>query len=248
VILDWGLGILDLKSKIFNGVIFMKSYLRLFIPAIALMFLFNTFASAQIQQEILKRMDEHQKALTSLTSSITMDKFNSQLDEHDVYEGTVNYLPAKGRDALVRLDWTSPQQEMLSVVNKQYILCRPRLKECIAGNVDSQTKKQQGTGLFGFINMSKEELKANYAVVYQGKEDVRGGIPTWHLQLNPKTPQSYKSAELWVDGNGMPLQAKINENNNDSTTVLLYNLQKNVTINASTFVIKPPKDWKITKP
>ena len=231
---------------------FMKSYFRLFIPAIVLMVLFSTLAVSEskaqnILPEILKRMDEHQKALTSLTSSITMDKYNSQIDEHDIYEGAVNYLPAKGRDALVRLDWTSPQQETISIVNKQFISCRNRLKECIIGNVDSATKNKQGASGLGFMSMSKEELKANYSYVYLGKEEVRGGIPTWHLQLNPKTAQSYKSAELWVDGNGMPVQAKINENNGDSTTILLFNLQKNVNINASIFQIKPPKDWKITK-
>lgn len=217
----------------------------------ALMFLCGMFAVSEtkaqsaILNEILKRMDEHQKALTSLKASVTMDKYNSQLDEHDISEGTVNYLPAKGRDALVRLDWTSPQQETLSVVNKQYILCRPRLKECIYGNVDKATKGTTNT--FGFLNMSKEQLKASYSVVYLGKEDVRGGIPTWRLELKPKTAQSYKSAELWVDGNGMPLQAKINENNGDSTTILLYNLDKNATINASIFQVKPPKDWTMKK-
>ena len=67
------------------------------------------------------------------------------------------------------------------------------------------------------------------------------------MQLTPKMSQSYKSIELWVDGNGMALQAKINENNNDSTTTLLSNLEKNADINASIFHIRPPKDWKVTK-
>ncbi len=230
----------------------MKSYFRLGITAIILMFLFNVFADLETKAqgplpEILKRMDEHQKALTSLKSSVTMDKYNSQLDEHDVYEGAVMYLPAKGRDALVRIDWSSPQQETLSVVNKQYILCRPRLSQCIVGTVDSTQKNTKGTGAFDFLNMSKEQLKANYSVKYLGKEEVTGGIPTWHLELNPKATQSYKSADLWVDGNGMPIQAKVNENNGDSTTVLLSNLQKNATINASVFKVIPPKGTKIIK-
>ncbi len=231
----------------------MKSYFKLSITAIILMVLFSIFAVSETKaqnpiNEILKRMDEHQKALSSLKASITMDKYNAQLDEHDIYEGTVNYLPAKGRDALVRLDWASPQQEILLVVNKQYLLCRPRLKQCIVGNVDSAKSKVQGTNPLGFLSMSKEELKANYSVVYLGKEEIKGGIPTWHLELKPKTAQSYKSADLWVDGNGMPLQAKINENNNDSTTILLYNLDKNVTLNAKkVFTFTPPKDWQRIK-
>ena len=100
----------------------MKNYLRLALSVMTLMFLFSALAVSEskaqnILPEILKRMDEHQKALTSLKASVTMDKYNAQLDEHDIYEGNVNYLPAKGRDALIRLDWTSPQQETLSVVN-----------------------------------------------------------------------------------------------------------------------------------
>ena len=69
-------------------------------------------------------------------------------------------------------------------------------------------------------------------------------MPTWHLELTPKAPQSYKSADLWVDGNGMPIQARIMEKNNDTTTVYLSNLQKNVTINASGFKVEMPKNIK----
>jgi outer membrane lipoprotein-sorting protein len=97
------------------------------------------------------------------------------------------------------------------------------------------------------MNMSKAQLQANYTVKYLGQANVAGGIPTWHLELVPKTAQKYKSAELWVDGNGMPIQAKVVENNNDTTTVLLSNLQKNVTLNASIFKIDLPKGTKIVK-
>ena len=49
--------------------------------------IFGLFAAAEANaqvQEVLKRMDEHQKALTSLKANVIMDKFNSQLDEHDI--------------------------------------------------------------------------------------------------------------------------------------------------------------------
>ena len=54
-------------------------------------------------------------------------------------------------------------------------------------------------------------------------------------------------ADLWVDGNGMPVQAKITEKNNDTTLVLLSNMQKNVTIKASEFKINLPKGTKIIR-
>lgn len=230
----------------------MKKIMSLGLTAVALIFVFSIFAVTETRaqgplNEILKRMDEHQKALTSLQANVMMDKYNVQLDEHDIYEGTTMYLPAKGRDALVRIDWAKPVQEILSVVNKQYVLYRPRLKQAIVGKVDSKNKNTKGTNALGFMSMSKEQLKANYDVKYLGQENVSGNVPTWHLKLTPKTAASYQTAELWVDGNGMPIQARVIENNNDTTTVLLSNLQKNLTLDASKFKINLPKDTQIIK-
>ena len=86
------------------------------------------------------------------------------------------------------------------------------------------------------MSMSKDQLNASYDVVYIGEEQLSGGTLAWHLQLTPKAATSYKTAEIWVDGDGMPRQAKINEQNNDSTTVLLANIQRNV-----------PPSWEVQK-
>lgn len=197
--------------------------------------------------EILKRMEAHRQSLTSLKASVKMDKYNAQLDEHDVTEGTTMYLPGKGRDALVRIDWMRPLEETLSVVNKQYVLYRPRLKQAIIGKADDSNKNVKSNSALAFMNMSKEQLMANYDRQYLGQETVAGNVPTWHLKLTPKTPTSYQYGEIWVDGNGMPIQMRVVENNNDSTTVLLSNLQKNTSLNASVFKVNLPKDTKIIK-
>ena len=229
----------------------MSKLKRFGLTALALMFAFNVFAvkDANAQgalKEILKRMDEHHKALMSLQASVKMDKFNSQLAEHVVTEGSARYLPLKGRDALVRIDWAKPVEESLAVVNKQYVLYRVRLKQALVGKVDSAKSKGKGANsALAFMNMSKAQLEANYTVKYLGQETVSGGTQTWHLELIPKTKTSYKSADLWVDGNGMPIQMRVTENNNDTTTVLLSNLRKNDTINAKIFKINLPKDVKI---
>jgi outer membrane lipoprotein-sorting protein len=226
----------------------MKNYLKLGFATIALMFTFNIFATAQGPvNEILKRMDEHYKSLTSLKSNIMMDKYNAQLDEHDVTEGTVMYLPAKGRDATVRIDWAKPRVEILAVINKQYVLYQPSLKRAIIGKVNDAQKDTKSSGLLDFMSMSREQLRDNYTIKFLGQETMAGGFDAWHLELTPKTPKSYKSSEIWVDGNGMPIQTKIIEKNNDSTTVLLSNLQKNITINGSVFKPTLPKDTNIVK-
>lgn len=204
-------------------------------------------AGQGIINEILARMDAHNKALSSLRSQVTMVKVNAQLGgAQDTMEGNAIYLPVRGKDPLVRIDWKSPK-ESLAVVNKQYIIYRPALSQAYTGTTESAKGNAKAGSALAFMSMSRAQLKENYTIAYLNQETVTGGVQTWHLQLTPKTRTSYKSAEVWVDGNGMPVQSTVIEHNNDSTTILLSGLQKNVKINASEFKIDLPKVTKIIK-
>jgi outer membrane lipoprotein-sorting protein len=222
-----------------------------FVPMLLIGFVI--FAGTQavpaqgIINEILARMDAHNKALTSLRANVTMVKVNAQLGgAADTTEGTVAYLPIRGKNPAVRVDWISPK-ETLAVIDKKYIIYRPALSQAYTGTTDRAKGNPQAGNALAFMNMSKAQLKANYSVIYLGEETVKGGTKTWHLQMTPKTRASYKTADVWVDGNGMPVQSKVTEENDDSTTVLLTNLQKNVRINTAEFTIKPPNGTKIIK-
>ncbi len=222
--------------------------------AIVLCFVFFFLGSTSkvkpqlLLREILKRMDEHHKALTSLQANVLMEKYNSQLDETDVMEGIVKYLPKTSKRAMyVRLDWTKPVVEQISVIGNAYTLYRPRLNQVYIGKTDDAKNNAKVGNALAFMSMSKEELKANYTVNYLGKEKLKDGIETWHLELIPKKTSSYKAAYLWVDVDGMPRQARVVENNGDTTTVLLYNIQKNVTLKGSDFEIQYPKNAKLIK-
>ena len=232
----------------------MKSFLRLSLTTIAATLFFSLVNISETKAqnflpEILKRMDTNRQTLQTLRSSITMAKYNAQLGENDLTQGSVIYLPGKSeREMYIRIDWTKPVQEQLAVIRGEYTLYRPRLGQAIVGKVDSAKNSAGAGNALGFMSMSKEQLKANYNVKYLGEETVSGGTKTWHLELSPKAASKYKAAEIWVDGNGMPVQAKVIESNNDSTTVLLTNLQKNQTINAKVFTIDfPKKSTKIIK-
>ena len=224
----------------------MKTFFRFGFLAIALTFFFNAVVvnEAKAQgtiNEIYKLMEQHRVALKTLRADVLMDKYNPQLDIHDTMQGNVIYLPGKSdRDMYIRINWTKPVDEQLAVIKGEYTLFRPRLKQAIVGKVD-QAKNSAGAGnALAFMSMSKAQLRANYTPELIGKETVGSGALTFHLKLTPKAANKYKSAEIWVDGNGMPVQAKIIESNNDSTSVLLTNLRKNESINAKVFKIDLP--------
>src|SRR5215204_2674626 len=118
----------------------MKIFLRYGFTAIALTFILSAFAAAANAQttEILKRMDEHYRALKSLQANVTRELYNSQLGETDKMAGTISLLPGKGRGFSFRLDWTQPKTEIISVVNGQYVAYSPGIKRAYTGSSDSQ--------------------------------------------------------------------------------------------------------------
>ncbi|HSK71225.1 MAG TPA: VIT domain-containing protein [Pyrinomonadaceae bacterium] len=193
-----------------------------------------------VMGEILQRIETHQSRLTSLRANIKSSRYNAQLGETEINEGTIIYLPFKEGRANIRIDWLKPSPEILSFVDGRYVFYRSKLNQAMTGNDDPQR-----FNAFAFLKLSKEQLKANYAVRYIGEEQINGSVPVWHLQLTPKTTSVYKSAEMWVDASGMPVQIKVIENNGDSLTIQLSNLQKNTVVRRSEFMFNLPKGTKI---
>jgi outer membrane lipoprotein-sorting protein len=227
----------------------MKNILKFGLTAIAVMFLFSAVAvpetkSQNLVGDILKRMDNHYNALKSLRANIKREKYNSQLDETDKYEGKITLLPGKGRNFSFRLDWTKPTKEAISVVNGQYLAYKESTKTAYTGSSGDKTVNDKGGNVLRIFSMSKEEIKTNYEVQYIGEEKV-GGTSTWHLKLLPRAKTSYKFAELWVDGNGMPLMGQITLSNDDTDKAFLSGLEKNIKLKAAIFKIDLPKGTNV---
>ncbi|MGI9055372.1 MAG: LolA family protein [Pyrinomonadaceae bacterium] len=231
----------------------MNKFLKFGLMAIALTFFFNAVAVTEtkaqaVLNEILKRMETHRATLKTMESDVTFVKQDSLLDERDTRQGKVKYIPGKTEnDMYIRIDWTKPE-EKLAVIKTDYVLYRgDPLYQAIIGKVGKAKNSASAGNALSFMSMSKAQLKANYSYKYIGEETLSNGAKTVHLELLPKTAQKYKSAELWVDSDGMPLQMKIVEKNGDWTTILLSNVKKNPTLKGSDFVINYPKGTKEIK-
>ena len=190
-------------------------------------------ANAQQMSKILKTMEDHKNALQSLKASVKMTEYESALGDETSKTGSVSYVPRPGRDALVRIDWVKPD-ETLIVASGKYILYRKRLGQAIVGKTDGSKKQSGSSNGLKFMGMSKKELEENYEVKYLGDPTV-AGVSTWHLKLIPKGADSFKEAELWVDGDGMPIQAMIVQKNKDKSTIRLSSIKKNEIIKTSIF-------------
>jgi outer membrane lipoprotein-sorting protein len=201
--------------------------------------------SAGLVSSVLNRMERNRQSLKSLRAGISMQKYNAQLRDSEDYNGTVSYLPASGREASVRIEWRSPQHEILAVNNGKYTLYRPRLGMAYVGS--SKSKRNTG-GILELMYMSKQQLEARFQPVQDVREETLwGGISTIHLTLVPKGNASFKYAEIWVDSSGMPVQTKIVEKNDDATTMRLTGMEKNPKILGDEFNLKLDSNVRIVK-
>ena|SRR5689334_17635456 len=202
---------------------------------------------AGLVSAVMNRMEKNRQTLKTLRAGINVVKYNSQLGVEDKYTGVVIYMPTDGRQAAVRIDWSSPRREVLAVNNNKYTLFRPALRVAYVG--DSRRAPKNGAGgLLEMMNMSRQQLEARFQPLKDVREETLwGGVSTIHLTLVPKGNSSYKWAEVWIDNSGMPVQTKIVEKNDDSTTVRLTGLEKNQRIDQKDFDVKLDADVKIVK-
>ena len=200
---------------------------------------------AGLVSSVLNRLEKNRASLKSLKAGISVEKYNSQIGTKDTSEGAVIYLPGAGRQVSLRIDWTRPTSETLAVSNGRYQLYRPRLKVVYEG---AQGKAPKVPGLMDMMYMSKQQLETRFQPLQDVREEtIGGGVSTIHLTLIPKGNAGYKYAEIWIDSAGMPIQTKIVEKNDDTTTMRLTKLQKNVPVSSGDFLLKLDSNVKVVK-
>jgi outer membrane lipoprotein-sorting protein len=204
--------------------------------------------SAGLVSSVLNRMERNRQSLKSLKASLSMEKYNAQLRDKDQYVGTVLYVPATGRNASVRIEWQRPRREILAVSNGTYTLFRPSLNQAMVGKTGSMKGGAGAGSVMDMMYMSKQQLETKFQPVQDVREETLwGGVSTIHLTLVPKGNASYKYAEIWVDSSGMPVQTKVVEKNDDTTTMRLSAMERNLKISSDEFSLKLDSSVKIVK-
>jgi outer membrane lipoprotein-sorting protein len=209
----------------------MGKFWKASIVAFGLTVVLGGFAAGEagaqgILLNILDRMDKHSNALASLSSDIQLIRYNSQLNETDVNTGSVTMLPKTGERRLyARIDWVRPRAEHIVLIGDSFQLYNPRLSLLTTGKIATE---KTSPGMLSLLTMSKAELKAGNIIEYFGQEQLASGEHTWHLRLTPKNAGKYRSLDLWVDGNGMPLQGMETEYNRGGPEVETYDLPSGI--------------------
>jgi outer membrane lipoprotein-sorting protein len=193
---------------------------------------------------LLKKMEAHYRGLTTLRADVQMDQFDATLGDHDHKRGKIIYLPGKNRSAAFRIDWTEPIIESIGVVNGQYRIYRSKIRQAYKGSVNDAAKQKGADGALSILNMPQAELREKFDMTVAGGETVANGVATTHLVLVPKRPATYRSADVWVDVDGMPVQMRQTETNGSYTVILLSNSVKNKKLDTRELIVEFPPDVK----
>jgi outer membrane lipoprotein-sorting protein len=124
---------------------------------------------------------------------------------------------------------------------------RPRLNTVIVGTTSS-VAGSKNNDVLELMNMSAAQFRTRFGEFQDVRDETLwGGVWTQHFKVTPKGAASYKYIEVWVDNEGLPVQTKMVEKNDDSTTVRLTNVEKNQTIPLDQFTLKLDSSVKRVK-
>src|ERR1044072_2852094 len=126
---------------------------------------------AGLVSSVLSRMEKNRESLKTLRAGISVVKYNSQLGVEDKFHGVVIYMPGAGRQASVRIDWSSPRKEVLTVNNNKYTIFRPALNVAYTGDSRKMGKENKAGGLMEMMNMSRQQLEARFQPVKDVREE-----------------------------------------------------------------------------
>src|SRR5262247_61561 len=143
---------------------------------------------AQLLTGILNKMEKAHQDLKSLKAEIILEKTNTQIGVTDSEYGQFLYKPGAGKSKQkLRIDYTKPSHDVLSVDGDSYIYYQPRIKQAIKGLASKVSKgKQDGLAqiLAIVLSGSLESASGEYESNIVGDEMVNG-IKTSLLRATP---------------------------------------------------------------
>ncbi len=202
-------------------------------------------ATPQLLTGVLNKMETAHKQMKSLKAELIQQKTNPQIGSTDTDYGVVLYKPGAGKEkGKLRIDYTRPSKDIVSVVGENVTFYQPRINQVFKGALNKLSKGKAGVNLVG-LDGSLKTLTANYNIDFVKDENINGQMTTL-LRLTPKSGGSYTAIDLWVNQqNWLPAQWKMFERNGDFTLITLKNTQLNANIADADFAVKIPNGAKV---
>jgi len=175
----------------------------------------------------LKLMDEASVKVHSVQTDFEWDDYERVVNQHDVNRGVLYLVRENGKIQFAADVQQGPD-------SPKYVLYKDEtVRVFLKGGVtEYDVKKRKAVAdslvLLGF-GASGRDLQTSFHPRYIGTEQV-GGTLVYQLELVPLDPDArnlFPSIFLWIDGNGIAVQQKIDKGGGDYRVVKYSNTQIN---------------------
>lgn len=201
----------------------------------------SSLSQARQLQDLLRRFNETQQGIQSLTASFAERKNLSLLARPVVASGT--FLFAKpGR---VKWEYSGPEPRTYLITEDRYLAYYPAQKRAEEVPL-SKFSTRRVFRVFG-IGQTSEDLGKFFDLSLGDSSAERG---SFLLVLTPKRRRVRDRLQLvrfWVDGKTyLPRRLEYVETDGDSTTLTFSNIQINPRIGDARFTVDIPKDVRVS--
>lgn len=198
--------------------------------------------------EVLAKMERAARAIKTIEADMNQEKRDASIGgPPERYAGKIYFSHAGKNNDKVRINYTTPAGQAVSVVGNDIILYQPSIKQAIITSRQAQAAKNQEFSFIATPYKSVPELKNQYNIVYAGQEQVASGAAA-KLELTPKAKSSVQKLTLWVDEKiSLPTKYQVVENNRNITTFILTNVKLNERLPGNIFKISWPSDTKVLR-
>jgi outer membrane lipoprotein-sorting protein len=193
-------------------------------------------------------MDQAATNFKGLTADIRKLSHTDVVNVDDVYSGTIMVKRVKLHDTRIRIDFSSPRQQIVTIGGGKAQSFEPKTNEAQEFELGKYKGVVDQFMLLGFGSNSTQLLNA-YSVTLGGADSVNGEKVT-RIVLVPKDPEilaQVKKCEVWVSDKGWTVQQKFHQSAGDYVLSTYTNMKWNPMIADKDLKVELPKGVKFGK-
>jgi outer membrane lipoprotein-sorting protein len=197
---------------------------------------------------VLARLDQVSIAFKGLTADIRKVAHTDVVNADDVDSGTIMVKRVKARETWVRIDFTNPRRQNVSIGGGKALVFYPQTNEATEVDLGKNRGLVDQFMLLGFGSNSAE-LKNAYSITLGGADSINGEKTT-RIVLVPKDREvlaHVKRCELWISDKGWTVQQKFHTGGGDYQLSTYTHMNPNPIIADKDLKLELPKGVKFGK-
>jgi len=194
---------------------------------------------------LLDRVDKAGSGFRAMSANVRRVQHTAVVNEDTIDSGVIFLKRGRGRDVRMLIDLTQPDPKQVEFQGHTVEIYYPKINTIDEFDVSKQRELLEQLFLLGF-GSSRAELQSSYTLRLVGP-DTLAGQKTQVLELIPKSNdvrQHLSKIEMWVGGDGYPLQQKFYQKGGDYELATYSDVKINPDLPESSLKLKAPKNAK----